>query len=530
MLTFTAVLTVVNLLSSFAAVSSISSPLPEPEVYNRSTGSGYEAQFYYVFHTTVTNDRQSAEYTLNVVTYSGSQSVDFAFYSYGRLLSFPVASKPVTFTYSQFNALTGDFLYQYEYSFSYTFDINGVTWYRSFANAYYPNFSGTSDWNVYAVISPSTNYLYNYRVTEPFVSFSQMPSEHNTYHSELSEPVADEYNSYFICNDRLYWLSYRANGLYSFTQNFELSSQLYQEDVLYSSSGQGTYAGQANGFSVEPVSISDGSFAGVGTGGTPVVGVYSGFNLGQISYVGVNTGNLRVNSNGQMTYNDLEVYPVSVNSQILNRLFDIVVYLTDDTGFKIWLVPRSDLGQNLVLDASLYCSCFDLTNGDYISSSFSSYTGNYQYAGFDYPLDDKIASVRCYGCAFYNVNNVPVNLSDVFWGYDLEFKEWRDNMLQKLTQIYNLLNNSDSIPETTTSSFGSSVEGLSDPSYSEVSPEQVGNELNNVWDQNPDIVNNSGFVKGWISDFSIPKIIALCILALASGTVILTLGKNKADT
>lgn len=502
------VLTAVSLFSSFAAssISPTTSPMSIPE---SSYNSGVLKMAIVYYHDT------EPHYRVNCLTVNGGSNYRFS------ETTFLFSDSTFSYTSDIFDVNTGNLINS----------SSGSAQFNSYQNRYQRYFQSSDEHvsGLYFIVPSEVTVTYTAKVVEPFVTWSLQPQEHNTYHSELSEPVADEYNSYFICNDRLYWLSYRANGLYSFTSNFELNSQLYSESVSMQSSGQGTYVGQQNGYTEQVTGFTP-YFTGSTGDGTIVTGTLTPPDFGQIDFVGVNQGQLRVNSNGQMTYNDLEVYPVSVTSQFLNRLFDIIVYLTDDAGFKIWLVPRSDLGQNLVLDASLYCSCFDLTNGDYISSSFSSYTGNYQYAGFDYPLEDNIASVRCYGCAFYNVNNIPVNLSDVFWQYDLEFKEWRDNMLQKLTQIYNLLNNSDSIPETTTSSFGSSVEGLSDPSYSEVTPEQVGNELNNAWDQNPDIVTNSGFVKGWISEFSIPKIIALCILALASGTVILTLGKNKADT
>lgn len=362
-----------------------------------------------------------------------------------------------------------------------------------------------------------------------FIRFSSLPAEHNIYHSELSEPFADEYNSYFICNDKLYWLSYRANGLYAFDQNIEVTSSVYSESASYESSGSGSFSGQSGG-STETVTAPYVIVSGSVSNGEVFNGSASSPNFGEIDYVGSSQGNLTVSSNGQITYNGLNVYPVAINNQILNRLYDVIIYLTDSSGFKIWLCPRSDLGTSLVVDASLFCSVFELTNGQYVSSSFSSYTGSYDHAGFDFPLEDEIADVRCYGCAFYNVNNIPVGLSDVLWAYDLEFVQWRDSMLDKLNQIYSLLSNA-SVPETTTYSFGEAFENMSNPDFSELSPDQMGVDLNNVWhDSGDSLVSGSSTVKGWMSAFSIPKIISLCVLALATGTVILTLGKNKQDS
>lgn len=433
-----------------------------------------------------------------------------------------------------YDLLTGSLIEHFVVPFG---DINSVNGYYNlnWRYGYFPRTTGIydiNDFNYGYWIVPDNLRIANVSYPEslnvtPFVNWSLKPPEHNQYHSHLSEPVADEYNSYFICNDRLYWLSYRANGLYSFKNSVELSSSQYSETLSYASDGSGTYAGYQNGFS-EPVSSQYGYVSGVLGDGTVLTGTVFPLDFGQIDFSGINAGNLRVSSSGQYFYNDIEVYPINYSSQLINRFYDICIYLTDDSGFKVWLYPRSDLGQQLVLSANLFCSVFNLADGSYISSSYSSYSGSYNHAGFEFPLDEKIQDVKCYGCAFYNVNNVAVNLSDVLWNYDLEFAEWRNEVSQYLNMIYYALVGGDDVPEGESyPNYGSDL-NEAESGFSDIKPADVKLELNGaLGDGKYDSASSQ--VKDWIDLFSIPKIIGVCVLALALGTVTLTLGKKKSD-
>lgn len=357
----------------------------------------------------------------------------------------------------------------------------------SFRGGYFPRTTGiydpVNDFNYGYPIYPSNMQVYVGTYPEvlnvtPFVTWSLKPPDHNIYHSHLSEPEWDKYNRYFVLDDKLYWISIRLNGFYLKESDIEGSTGYYQYEALAPAQG-----GYDNG----------------------VVGV-----LAQYS------GYIPVNLSSSVFFDDL---PFTL----------CLVADTEQWAIRIQSNPLFSDIQTKV-DYDLFVSEFNLEDGSYISSSFTHETHDLlntaQYALFESGV---FSSVHCYGIDFYNFRNLPINLSDVDWEYDLEFVQWRDSMLSTLNQIYSLLSGDDqSVPEPGSyPDFGGSL-NEAESGYSDITPENVAFELQGALGAGS-YDSAASQVRDWINLFSIPKIISVCVLALALGTVTLTLGKKKSD-
>ena len=150
---------------------------------------------------------------------------------------------------------TSPYWFKSSNSFSYhidRFDIDGNLLgsgdYTAVFNSYQNYYQGNLRYNLnngsgWYFIAPEE--LNCYSESEPFVTFSVLPPEHNRYHSHLSEPVSDKYNRYFIIDDKLYWVSFRINGAYV------LTSDIMTEQEVESYTSNGEYLG-ARSTSITP--------------------------------------------------------------------------------------------------------------------------------------------------------------------------------------------------------------------------------------------------------------------------------------
>lgn len=326
---------------------------------------------------------------------------------------------------------------------------------------------------------------------EPYIIFSQRPPEHNIYHSHLSEPVADKYNRYFLLDDKLYWISLRVNGAYV------LVNDVLTESEVESYTTTGEYMGAVQS----------------GTGNSSLITL----------------GN-------QTTYKDLEVYPVKFKSEQYfdNDLIYLSIYYTNNgTDLRLNLdklaLVKALSVDRLYIETELYYSVFNLESGDYVESFYQDYDGYVSSnVSLNANLPDEISDIKCYGISFLNVDNRPVNLSDVYWQYDMEFVEWRDRMERMIEKIYQAL--SGETVETETYTQPSWNEDLSQAEPTTRISQQ---EIQSVFDAGFDDVKPSPddqlYITSWVDMFSVPKLIAACCFALAMGTIILTLGKKKSD-
>lgn len=473
-ITVSVVLTGLSFLHSFAyTVQPVSSPLTEPV----PSFSNNRLVFYFVGHYT-----------------TGDSLNDPGFYLFEFEFVFP--STPSTLeirapNYNDFNIKsnvlpssmirTAYFLESGNLSssnpFNHVSQSSGVyTCYL--ANGNFPR--NTCDYGYF--IAPANVTLYNplSRFDEaPFVTWSQKPPEHNVFHSHLSEPVSDKYNRYFILDDKLYWISLRLNGFYVENTDITGHAEAFTESEFVPQPG-----GYDNGYQ-------------------QVLVPYTTWIADHQEY-----------------HSYFDQLPFSL------------ILIPDPDQWKI-AFKSSDIFSDLAtrIDCDFFISEFNLADGTYITSSFTSFQrdnlSNAQYALFE---SGSFSSIKCYGIDFFNSLNLPINLSDVIFEYDLEFEQWKTDVLSYLQQIYNLLAGTETPPpdqENTYPDFGGSL-NEAESGYSDITPENVALELHGALGAGS-YDSAASQVRDWINLFSIPKIISVCVLALALGTVTLTLGKKKSD-
>lgn len=500
-------------LISFAVVNPVVSTLEEPEYYHQDNVTIYNVVYY------DSGSVNNSPYRYNQLKLIGSSNLQT--YKYNN--SWTTSSEPFSFEWALYDAIDGRLLQ----SNSGNSVLSGSN-YQVFT--YNSSVVWVSGWYLLApenvsAGNPTSNY------SEPFITWSVKPAEHNIYHSSLSEPVADEYNSYFIANDHLIWLSYRFNGLYSYSSNIELASEIYSGSGSYSGTDSGQYAGQMNGLT-ESVSFPDGDVAGVSSGDNTTgafVGQYSGFDFGQIDFSGVANGIIRTSSNGDITFNNKVVYPVAYDRTEFNHMFSVYCVMDTQNTLRFVLAPNTNQLQGLIADVSFYVSEFQLEDGTYLNSNYQYFANDIQSLFYTYNSDDDIGDVKAYGIAFLNGNNFPVNLSDVIWGYDLEFVEWRENMLSRLDSIYQVLSEAQSMPEApTTAQWGNELDQVEPkPQVSPAEVQSIYNVAGN--DLNQQLGDSAATLHEWVDIFSVPKLITLVAFSLTIGTAILILGKKKSE-
>lgn len=395
-----------------------------------------------------------------------------------------------------YNVSDGNLIYHYE-----NLGFNGVNTVSGYynvkwSNNYFPRTTGIYSDNDFVKgywILPDNLQIANVTYpqnlnTEPFVQWSKYPPKHNIYHSHLSEPVADEFNRYFIINDKLYWLSFRLQGVYVLTEDIktetEVESYIAEGDIL--------------GTIQNPES--------------------------ELVLLG-----------SEITYKDMEVYPVFSKYETLfdsKLVYPALYYNGSTTELRLNLdqygLVKAIGSDHLFLDAQVYLSCFSVEDGSYISSRFYSVNQNVsQHLIIDNTIENP-DDIKCYGIDFLNVNATPVNLSDVQWNYDIEFAQWRDNVLSMLENIYKVLGGE----ELTTESF-SDPEWGNELQHAEpttrVSQQEMGSVFNNAFQVASPDPELKSTMQHWVNLFSNYKLIAASIFALTMGTIILTIGKKKSD-
>lgn len=385
-----------------------------------------------------------------------------------------------------YNVSTGNIISSGPFA-NHTSGSNPITMYVAGGN--FPRNTAVSGY----LITPSEVDVFNNVnkfMATPFVHWSSKPPKHNIYHSHLSEPISDDINRYFIVDDKLYWLSYRLQGAYALVNDVENTSNVES----YTSEGE-------------------------------YIGIVQQSNLNGLLSFG-----------SQTTVDDYEVFPIKIED---NRVFnDSLLYpalyytssglslnlIIDDIGIAV------AIGVNkLYVDYTIYLSSFNLEDGTYISSKY--YSGaNLITSNFvvESSVTESLSDIKCYGIAFQNIDNLPCNLSDIQFGYDLEFVQWRETMLNMLTQIYNALSGQEVTTASYTQPSWSNELKEAEPS-TRVSADEVNSVLGQSFDSvDPDLELKSK-MQEWVNLFSIPKLITACVFALAMGTIILTVGKKKSD-
>lgn len=513
-----AVLTIASLPVSFA-IENIVSVLPEPIVsLNNDTLKYYCYSYRENYPLTHPNN-----YSLFEITVESSNNCDF-FLVKGISSEFHL-TQPATAYINNYDPVSGNLLSSSTINSTdrWSHTHNGITYPYTLLLSFVPNNTVANSY--YSLPVDSRIVVSGASNPEPFITFSVEPLEQKQYHSPLSEPVADQFNSYMVIDDHLIWVSYRVNGIYTRNSSIESASELYSQSVQISESGTGSYSGSSNGYT-EDISVPEGSFQGRETDYSRLfAGVYSGFDLGNIDFSSVNQGSVHFNSSGTVTFNDKEYYPVSFSQTDILSLYRLYCIPTDTDNFVFWLAPDRSLAQNTIVNMDFFFSEFDL-DGNYIKSSFHSVT-NTDLGLFDsYESEEDISSIRCYGIDFYNLNNLPFNLSSVLWQYDIDFAKWRDDIKTLLQSIYNTLSSDPSAPapETYPDYAGEipSVEIVSG-----ASPEDAGN----LFGRSQNIVPQESIfaINQWRDFFNIPDLIGACMFALTVGTIIIILGKRKSE-
>lgn len=106
-------------------------------------------------------------------------------------------------------------------------------------------------------------------------------------------------------------------------------------------------------------------------------------------------------------------------------------------------------------------------------------------------------------------------------------------IIEANSYLYNIENylRSGNVIEHTTSNFGNDVNAITQPVFdNDMTPDEVQHQLNDAWaDSGGAMADNADQVKSWVTMFSNAKLMSVVVLALAAGTVILILGKNKND-
>ena len=398
-----------------------------------------------------------------------------------------LSNQPFSAHLLQYDALTGNLTYdlpQYQ-------SINGQN--QGFSYYIAPQIAqiNASGGLYYDIPVASYIYLTGGPYSNEFIVFSQKPPEHNIYHSHLSEPVADKYNRYFILDDKLYWVSLRVNGAYV------LVNDVLTESEVESYTSTGEYVGAVQ----------------TGTGNSSLIALGS-----------------------QITYKDLEVYPVKLKSEQYfdNDLLYLSIYYTNNGSDlrlnldKLALIKALSVDR-LYIETELYYSVFNLESGEYVESFYQDYDGYVSSnVSLNANLPAEISDIKCYGISFLNVDNKPVNLSDIYWQYDMEFVEWRDRMEIMLEKIYQALSGETVETETYTQPSWNEDLSQAEP-HTRISQEEIQSVFDDGFDDVKPSPEDQLYITSWVDMFSVPKLIAACCFALAMGTIILTLGKKKSD-
>ena len=576
----------------------VDSPITEPNVGFNKESDGWYLTFAYVFvdpnynegkpclflidHNKVSSDT-SLNLTFGYPSYSSGNIGQKTFFLYTwQIRGYSSLNQQIrTLNYSVLDIQSGNLLVQFHLdakdrinnlqSYSLPLISGGYRFFTDGSEMYgYP--LSSSDYN-----TVNFNFYPEVYNINPFVNWGVRPPDvpdQIQLKSPLSEPTADKYNSYAVLDDRLIWISYRINGIYSRSASIENISEVYSYNAQINESGKGTYAGQQNGYT-DNIVIPSQSYSGSSSGNieefsgggdiygnsydhaspqNSFIGVYtydfdninfsgnhsgflSGTSLGNIDFSGVNTGNVHFNSNGTVSLQDIEYYPVSFNHNDIFEYYRLYCLPTDSDNFVFWLapdrsfVPLASVNQ-LLVNMEFYYSEFDL-EGNYIRSEMHTVTET-DIGLFDsYQSEEPIHSVKFYGIDFFNIDNLPFNLSSVLWQYDYEFKQWRDNMYSKLSEIYNVLSQSESLSSYQGKEFGSQLNAhnaLDDLSYNSNS---VNSNINSLLGESINKLGSDGGVLRSLTANIIAlgngKIFSLLIITLAAGVIILLLGKNKND-
>lgn len=327
---------------------------------------------------------------------------------------------------------------------------------------------------------------------QPFVTWSSYPPVHNQYHSHLSEPVADEFNRYFIIDNKLYWLSLRYQGLYI------LKDSIVTENSVESYSGDLVYGGS----------------------------IISSGNINQV-LVG----------QGSVLIQDREYYPVSIselNSFSSAFLYPVIYTSSSSVDIRLQLDVSGNAisfsGSDIYAEYHVFLSSFNLEDGSYIDSRFYAAEGDLSGSLTLVPdFVDNFNDIKCYGIMFYNSDNRQVNLSDVLWEYDVEFAQWRDDVRYILKDIYDYLSEIQSMPDApTTAQWGNELDHAEPkPQVSPAEVQSIYNVAGN--DLNQQLGDSAATLHEWVDIFSIPKLITLVAFSLTIGTAILILGKKKSE-
>lgn len=476
---------------SFAVdVVQVSSPLSEPVTMM----SGGDIVIYYVRKMTDGNiflDKLSVE---NGGTYLFIPALG----NNPRQLYLACSNQNFVSSVETFDVKTGNFIGSGSFGYNGTDSQSGYYLIR-WRNGYYPSQVGAYsppdfEYGFWILPDGLTIREVNFPVLEtlnvnPFVQWSQYPPEHNIYHSHLSEPVADEFNRYFIINNKLYWLSFRLQGVYVLKQDIKTDSEVHSYTI-------------------------DSDI--IGTIQSPE---------SQLVLLG-----------SQTTYNDFEVYPITSDFEALfdsKLIYPALYYNGSSTELRLNLdqygLMKAISSDHLFLDGQIYLSSFNLEDGTYISSKFFSLEQNIlQHVIIDNSLENP-EDIKCYGIDFLNVNATPVNLSDVLWEYDIEFAQWRSDIRSLLQSIFNTLSEAQSMPDAPTTSNWQEDLSSAEPRL-QVSPAEVESAYNVVGnDINQELGDSASTLHEWVDIFSVNKLIRLVIFALTVGTAILLLGKKKSE-
>lgn len=356
--------------------------------------------------------------------------------------------------------------------------------------------------------------------------------------ADMPEPVADEYNKYFVVNQLLVHFSYHVSTVYTILNptNSTWYTHQVQASESFSSVSDGTYflPGQSlHGNSVTSSSTGTTFYDDVWF--TPLVPTSSGTQNGQSEPIDIIT-----HSDGTITYDDAELALTKVGQTELSDLFYCQLYIYDSAHLFIRLYKNDRINDNIIVTCTFYCAVYDIPSGDLVGASYSTITEgtlalkqfqiNLNAINSDYELTRTIQTLKPYGFVIANPNEYEYDLPLITWNTPSSWNSYFLNTMLYVEEIWrNMVQVTSPVEPDTTARWGENLSN--DSPHNELDVRPAGQEIaldNAIGNLNFSPQNQDKFEQ-WAGMFSNGKLIACCVFALACGSVILTLGKKKSE-
>lgn len=325
------------------------------------------------------------------------------------------------------------------------------------------------------------------KLTNEFVRWAIVPPDPVVYRSYTSEPVSDPLNKYVIlCGEEgsyLFWINIRC-------RDFEALS--YSWDI-----------------ETDDPNVSD--FV-----------TYNEYIKAQSLF----TPRLTFDANGQ------SMLSLEADQQLLD--------------YYLNMIPSAQSSTFGYIAFDCLITKYDLLTGQYISSTFNSdfrlesWTITIDATNF-FGLAQDYDSISIYGVNYLNQSDEVLNRAAIIWGIDPSFESWKEEILSKLDDLYNLLSGQDVTIETApndTSAIDDAKNAadalkVTDASGNEIHPgEAAASGFAEAESAIADLQNPVREINTLINDwvFGINPLIYLpLIVGLALGLLVTIVGKNKSD-